>query len=309
MKSIMMAMAVVVPLVVYPYVCRTILPEGLGKVNFAQNNVLYFSMLAQLGIPTYGVRACAQVRDDRELLSRTVCEILTINVIMTVISYLLFVAGLLLIPQWREERLLFLVMSVSIVLNTIGMDWLYAGLEQYGFMALWSVIFNLLMIAGVFLFVKTPKDYVAYGAVYVLGTLGARIPYFFHLRSLVSLHPSGKLNLKKHWKAVGIFFAMAVATTIYTSMDAVMLGFMRGTLENGYYDAAVKVKMVLVAVVTSLGVVILPRASYLLEKGEDQEFRKISGKALNFIVDLAMPMCVFFILFARPSILLLSGPA
>ena len=30
--------------------------------------VNYFLMVAQLGIPTYGIRACARVRDDKEKL-------------------------------------------------------------------------------------------------------------------------------------------------------------------------------------------------------------------------------------------------
>ena len=50
--------------------------EGVGKVNVATSIAQYFSMVAMLGVPTYGIRACAQVRDDREKLTKTVQEIL-----------------------------------------------------------------------------------------------------------------------------------------------------------------------------------------------------------------------------------------
>ena len=66
---------------------RVLLPIGTGKVSFATSIINYFSMFAQLGIPTYGIRACAQVRDNREELSRVVQELLIINLIMNVISY------------------------------------------------------------------------------------------------------------------------------------------------------------------------------------------------------------------------------
>ena len=59
------------PLITFPYVSRILLPIGTGKVAFATSIVTYFSMFAQLGIPTYGIRVCAQVRDDKEKLSRT----------------------------------------------------------------------------------------------------------------------------------------------------------------------------------------------------------------------------------------------
>ena len=60
------------PLITFPYISRILLPEGIGKVSFAASVVSYFAMFAQLGIPVYGIRACAIVRDDREELSRTV---------------------------------------------------------------------------------------------------------------------------------------------------------------------------------------------------------------------------------------------
>ena len=58
------------PLITFPYISRILLPEGTGKVSFASSLISYFSMFAQLGIPTYGIRACAKVRDDRQELTR-----------------------------------------------------------------------------------------------------------------------------------------------------------------------------------------------------------------------------------------------
>ena len=110
-------------------------------------------------------------------------------------------------------------------------------------------------------------------------------------------------------KAILVFFAMSCATTIYTNMDTVMLGFMKSDEEVGYYNAAVKMKVVLVGVVTSLGTVLLPRASYYIEKGDKKEFLKISRKAIHFVVLTALPLTLFFVLFAREGIILLSGQA
>ena len=77
------------PLITFPYVSRILLPIGTGKVAFATSIVTYFSMFAQLGIPTYGIRVCAQVRDDKEKLSRTVQELLGISIWTTAAAYLL----------------------------------------------------------------------------------------------------------------------------------------------------------------------------------------------------------------------------
>ena len=75
----------------------------------------------------------------------------------------------------------------------------------------------------------------------------------------------------------------------------------------GYYDAAVKVKVILVSLVTSLGTVLLPRASYYVEMEMKGEFRRISAKALNFVMLVALPLMIFFMLFAEQSIRFLTG--
>lgn len=102
---------------------------------------------------------------------------------------------------------------------------------------------------------------------------------------------------------------MACATTIYTNLDTVMLGFMTTNVDVGYYNAAIKIKTILVSVVTSLGTVLLPRASYYIEQGYAEEFRKISKKALNFVILLSFPLVIYFVLFAKEGIYFLSGSA
>ena len=100
---------------------------------------------------------------------------------------------------------------------------------------------------------------------------------------------------------------MSCATTIYTNLDTVMLGFMTTDADVGYYNAAVKIKVILVSVVTSLGTVLLPRASYYIQMGELKEFRRITRKALNFVFLMAMPLMLYFIYFAKEGIFFLSG--
>ena len=100
---------------------------------------------------------------------------------------------------------------------------------------------------------------------------------------------------------------MSCAATIYTNLDTVMLGFMTSDAEVGYYNAAVKIKSILVSVVTSLGVVLLPRASYYVEHKLMDEFYRITQKAINFVFLIAVPLTVYFILFAKEGIFFLSG--
>ena len=102
---------------------------------------------------------------------------------------------------------------------------------------------------------------------------------------------------------------MSCATTIYTNLDTIMLGFITTDTEVGYYNAAIKIKIILVNIVTALGAVLLPRSSYYIEHNMMTEFKKVNTKAFNFIFLLSIPLLTYFILFAQPCIYFISGSA
>ena len=309
MNALLSMSAFIFPLITFPYVSRVLGPIGTGKVSFATSVVTYFAMFAQLGIPTYGIRACAKVRDKKEELTKTVHEILIINIIMSCLSYVAFFVALTFVPRMRDEKALFLIIGSTIFFNTIGMEWLYKGLEQYSYITIRSLIFKAIGVVAMFAMVYEEKDYVIYGGITILAAVGSNIFNLLNVHRYVSLKPIGNYNLSRHIKAILTFFGMSVATTIYTNLDTAMLGFMKSDEDVGYYNAAIRIKTILVSIVTSLGTVLLPRATYYIEQGMKDEFLKITKKALNFVLIVATPMMLYFMLFAYEGITFLSGEA
>ena len=102
---------------------------------------------------------------------------------------------------------------------------------------------------------------------------------------------------------------MACAATVYTNLDTLMLGFLAADADVGYYNAALKVKSVLVTLVTALGAVLLPRSSWYVEQGRIEDFHRMTQKALRFVLLTATAVTVYFILYAKECILVLSGEA
>ncbi len=308
MNVILTMSSFIFPLITFPYVSRVLMPVGTGKVSFATSLISYFSMFAQLGIPTYGIRACAQVRDNREELTRTAHELLFINLIMCVISYAALFFALAFVPRLEDDRTLYIVVSFTIILTSIGMEWLYKALEEYVYITVRSIIFKAIALVAMFLLIHSESDYVIYGGISIFAACASNVLNFINAHRYIDMRPVGNYNLRRHLKAVAVFFAMSCATTVYTHLDTLMLGFMATDEDVGYYNAAVRVKTILVSVVTSLGTVLLPRASYYVEHGLLDDFRRITKKAINFVFLVAAPLALYFILYARPGILFLSGP-
>ena len=306
MNAILNASAFIFPLITFTYASRVVLPVGTGKVAFATSAMNYFSMVAMLGIPTYGIRACAKVRDDKEKLTRTTQEIFAINMVMSILVYAVFLVTLFTIPKFHEDMALMFVMSSTIIFNLIGMEWLYKALEQYTYITIRSLIFKALAVVMLFLMVHNPDDYVLYGVTTIVAASASNILNLINARKYVSMKPIGGYDFKQHFKPIGVFFAMSVATTVYTNLDTLMLGFMKGDAETGYYNAAVKVKAIVVSLVTSIGTVLLPRVSYYVEKKMEKEFKSVTAKAFNLVVLMALPLVIYFMFCAKETMLFLA---
>lgn len=307
MNSILKMSSFVFPMITFPYITRVLGADAIGKVNFANALTGYFSMAAMLGIPTYGIRICAQCRDDRNKLAQIVQELLIINIIMTVIVYIILFVLVLKIPLLYENRNLIFVLSFTISLTTIGMEWLLQAIEEYRFITYRNLVFKCFSVALIFLLVHHKEDYILYAGISMFGTVGSNILNFIRIRRYISFKSRSSYNFRRHIRPVLLFFLFSVATTVYTNLDIVMLGFMSNDRQTGYYSVAVKMKNLFVSLVTALGTVLLPRACYYVENEMDREFAESLKKAFQFVMLSSIPLVVFFMIEARDTIVFLAG--
>ena len=307
MNVILTMSTFIFPLITFPYVTRILLPEGMGKVAMSTAVVAYFGLLARMGIPMYGIRACAEVRDDRAQLSKVVHELFFINLGMTGISYLLFLGTVFLVPAFRVEYVLYLIIGSSLFFETIGVEWLYKGLEEYSYITYRSIFFKIIATVATFLFIHTQADYIKYGAITILAASASYLLSFFNLRKYISFQFFSDYRFKPHIKPILFFFATTFAIALSTQVNTVVLGLMKTNADVGLYDSAMKIKSMLVAIVTALGAVLLPRASYYVKQGLFEEFSRISAKAIHFVCILALPLIAYFTLFATNAIHFLCG--
>lgn len=297
------------PLITFPYVSRILQASGLGKVGFATSVVAYFSMIAMMGIPTYGIKACAKIRDDGYKLTKTVYELLILNTVFLVLALTLLLLSVIFIDKLYLDKELYIILAFSMLFNVLGVEWLYKALEQYSYITIRSIFFKIASLVLLFIFVKESNDILPYVMLTVLASVGAGILNFYHLRRIITLHKIAfeQLDIKKHIKPSFTFFLLTISITIYVNLDSVMLGFITDDTNVGYYSAAVKIKQILVSLVTSLGAVMLPRLAFYYEQKRFDEFEALVKDALGFIFIVSLPLIIYFTLYAQDAILLLSG--
>lgn len=303
------SMGLLFPLMTFPYVSRVLGPAGLGKIYFSQSVISYFSMVAALGITTYGVREASKLRTNKELLTSFVKELLLINVLSTIIAYILLFICIIIVPKFSEYRILLAVCSGSILFVTIGVEWLYTALEEFSYITFRSIIFQIISLILLFTLVHEENDYLKYAAIGVVSSVGSNLCNFVHMRKYIYIGQRKKIELRKHIKPIFTFFAMTVAVSIYTALDTTMLGFISGDEQVGFYSAATRINKLVLSLITAMIAVLLPRLSLYISQNNKEQFSKISGVALDFVFVISLPCVIGLSIIAKPVMLLLSGSA
>lgn len=300
------AMSLIFPLITFPYTSRVLGPVGIGKVNFAQSIVSYFVMVAMLGITNYSIREAAKLREDRERLSKFVKEILCINLLASIIAYILLFVTIFLLTRFSGYRILIILLSSAIIFTVVGIDWLFYAVEDLSPVTMRTFIFNLIALVLLFVFVKNQEDYLNYALISVFSSVGSNIFNLIVSRKYVDFGIRMKFELKKHIKPIFLFFVMSIAATINSSLDVTMLGFISGDAQVGLYSAALKITRIAASVVAST-TVILPRLSYYYSQNNFDELKKLFCKSFNMTAFFCFPLVTGLYLVSSSAIHLLSG--
>ena len=296
-----------IPLIIFPYASRVLGPEGLGKVEFANSIVSYFILFTALGIPTYGMREIARIRDDEHLRSKTVQELALILTITVLFGYIIFFLLIRFIPHFYEQRILFFIVAPTIFLSDFSFEWFYQGIENQTYITIRYIITKVIQTICIFLFIKQENHFYRYAAILVGMNSIATIFNLIHLRNFIRFVPIRETRPFRHFKQIVIIFASIVAVNIYMHLDVTMVGFIVGEEYVGLYTAANRLVRIIISLATALSAVIIPRLENCLKKGDEESYKKYLNISLHYILMIAIPCFLGVQALANDIILIFAG--
>ena len=289
------------------YVSRILLPAGVGKVASAQNIASYFITIAALGLPSYGVREFAKIRERKDKRNKLFTELLLLNIISTTLSVIGFFLLVLANSGFNGEWFLYAACGLAIAFNYLNIDWMYQGLEEYGYITGRSLLIKGLSLLALFLFVKTRQDYVAYALISSLATGGNYIFNVIHARKFVSIDLSG-IELKNHIKPVFLIAFIIFLSSIYNKIDVTMLNMLATDESVGYYTYAQKTVNMVLTMANAVTAALLPRLSFYYDNDRDG-FYKLLDKGFQVLCFMTLPLAVGMALVAPQAVKFLYGEA
>ena len=275
------------PFVTSPYISRVLGAENLGIYSYTYSIVNVFVLFINLGIEKYGSRLVATVRDDREKLDEVFSQIFTFKLILGGIVITIFE---IVITIAFNYKLYFFIQGALLLSAMLDSNWFFFGIEKFKITVIRNFVFKIITVCNVFLFVKTENDLWLYVTIVSFGSAISQCAVLSFLKKYVTLRKVTIKGAFKHLKPSMILFVAVLANSAYTYVDKIMIGAMATMEELGFCENAYKVISFPMGVITSLGVVMLPRMSKLYNLNDEEKANSYIKTSMEVVLILSIGM-------------------
>lgn len=278
---------IISPVITVPFLSRSLGVSGVGEYSYCYTLAGYFIMVATLGCDIYGRREISYVKENKTERSERFWSIQVIKIISTIVV----IVGYIIFSINNENKVMLLILSIHLINVPLNIGWFFQGIERFKMITTRGLFLKVIDLLFVLVFVKEPNDLMLYtfGSSFI-----AFITFFVlwvDLKNYINFVSLKQLRIFYDLKNCLVFFLPSVATSIYTMLDKTMLGAMTGNfLENGYYEQAIKINLIFLKVVLSLGTVLLPTIAFSYKKGDLKNVKKNINKSMKYVFLVSFPI-------------------
>ena len=295
-----------IPLIVAPYLSRVIGPAGIGIYSYTYSIAGYFVIIIQLGVSLYGRREIASQLTEYSRTQTFWGVFISIS-IMFVIS---IVGFCMLVIYFNESMKTALLAQIFVLIGAwLDISWFYFGIEDFKIAITRNIIVKVLSMLLIFIFVKSEDDSLKYVLIMSVSSLLSVAVMWISLprkicKCKISIH-----DVLKHIKPLFILAIPVISIQLYSMTDKVILGLLMDIDTVGIYDNMYKLSRVPIALITTIGTVMLPRITNMIASGEGD--RTYSYIHRSFIITSALgSLCCFgLIAISSKFVELYFGPA
>ena len=290
----------ILPILTFPYLVKTLGIEKYGLIMFAQAFMSYFTIIADYGFNLSGTREVSIHRKNHIKLTRIYNSILIARVGMVSIGFIIMAVIVLSIDKFATDWELYFL-TYGMVLGTgLFPTWFFQGMEKMKYITILTVISKSIFTISIFVVVISPKDYLW---VPLLNSLGYLFVGFISLiiinRKFNILFKIEELKyimqqIQKGW----YIFISKISTNLYTATTTFVLGLVTNTTMVGYYTIAEKVIRIIVSIFVPFTQAIYPYIVQLT-KNTPKESILFLRKVIKYTIFISIGIWGVGIIFAE----------
>ena len=277
------------PLILIPYLMKTIGSELYGVYIFSWTFVYYFIFIVNYGFDYSATREIAINKFDNEKVSDIYSNTFYSRLILLSVSIVILILSVIFIDKLGTNAQLILLGIGVIAGQAFFPTWLVQGMEEMKFITIVNSLIRISPIILIFIFVKSGSDLNLVMLFQSLGFLiGGVLSHFFAIKRFkIKLAKPNITKISSNLKSGWSLFLSTVGISLYREVNTVILGFVTNNfILVGYYALADKFIRVVQLIVNSFSQALFPYFGYKLidERRETiKRFTKVAGFYTAFL--------------------------
>ena len=295
----------ILPLITTPYLSRVLGAEGIGIYGYTYSIVTYFILFGSLGVAMYGQREIAYAQDKPDARKKIFFEIVIFRFVTIFISTLCYA---FFFTRKGDYSLYYRILIFELIGAAFDISWFFQGIEEFKRTVTRNVLVRLGSVMLVFIFVKTKEDLAKFTLIYSVADCLGNLSLWLYLPKYLKGGKVKNINAFRHLPQIVLLFIPQIANQVYKILDTTMIGrIVSDKSETGFYEQAQKVIRLLLTVVTSLGVVMIPRMANTFASGDKKKIKEYLNLSFNFVFFLGFPLTFGIISVAKSFVPIFFG--
>jgi PST family polysaccharide transporter len=274
--SAIQAISYILPVIILPYLFRTLGADKFGLISFAQAFVQYFMILTDYGFSVSATKEISLCHNDVAKTSRIYSSVMIVKLVLLLVSGFILASLLYLVPKFQQDPLIYILSFGAVMGNTLFPVWFFQGEEKMKYIAAINIIGEIVFVAAIFLFIREKTDYlmvpvISSSVCLMTGLLGQYVVFrrFKVAFAFPTLHKI-RMELKAGWNV----FVSVLAINAYTNTRIFAVGLLTSNSMTGYYSIAEKIANVAQTFpLSSFSQAIFPRLSKIFHRSKALAFK------------------------------------
>ena len=231
------------PIIVIPFVISRIGTDGFGAVSVVQVIMMFFTNVSDYGFNLTATRDVSINRENNDLLSKIFFTVLFTRLVICFLLFGVLLLSVLVIPIVQTHSELYLLSFVSVIGQSLLINWLFQGVEKMKFVMYITLLARVVFVILVFAFIREKSDYVYFLFFSGIGNLLAGILSiaagykFLKLKTVIPTVSDITTELKKGWHIT----VSNLSVSAYTYLNVLILRLFTNDTVVGYYSVAERI--------------------------------------------------------------------
>ncbi len=228
------------------YYARIFGKSSFGVITLVQAMMIYFTTFTLFGLQTYGTR---EISKDKNKIEKLTGEIVTFRFLSASLCFLVVFTAAAVLNKDMDFKIILFLYGFTLFPQALNLDWVFNGIEEMQYNAVYNILRNLIPFVLVFLFMNTFR-YLYLIPLFTLTGLvissGYQI-YVFIIRKRYKLLLKLKMNAASQYIKYGMPFLLSgILAMVNNYIDRIIIGFTRTAAETGLYSASYYIIMFLI---------------------------------------------------------------